>query len=201
MLAPELIATYVWPAGGGDGGSRGGYAALDLTDNEMAKLHLRHLVGGAAAVGGGAAGAGDREALYRCEFPERPGALRRFLTALRSSWSITLFHYRNHGTARRPRLCDASLTVFCSVFGCTAPNHFGLRRLWGGLRTVRSAVESRLDGVPCCGSIRRKSDRRACSERTSAENPKKGNTSSSNTDRKEKLTPDTSGPTHNKRLA
>lgn len=79
------------------GGGSGGYVALDLTDNEMAKLHLRHLVGGAAPLDSGAGTAGVREVLYRFEFPERPGALRRFLTALRATWSITLFHYRNHG--------------------------------------------------------------------------------------------------------
>jgi threonine dehydratase len=69
---------------------RSGFPALDLSDNEMAKLHVRHLVGGHAAL------ASD-EQLYRFEFPERPGALLRFLTAMRSDWNISLFHYRNHG--------------------------------------------------------------------------------------------------------
>jgi threonine dehydratase len=64
--------------------------AEDLSDNELAKLHVRHLVGGRA----GAAGA---EMLYRFEFPERPGALRNFLGHMGSDWNITLFHYRNHG--------------------------------------------------------------------------------------------------------
>jgi threonine dehydratase len=67
-----------------------GYPALDLTDNEMAKLHLRHLVGGRAA------NVAD-ERLLRFEFPERPGALMRFLNAMQSDWNISLFHYRNHG--------------------------------------------------------------------------------------------------------
>jgi threonine dehydratase len=66
------------------------FAALDLSTNEMAKLHVRHLVGGHAALA-------SHELLYRFEFPERPGALLRFLTAMRSEWNISLFHYRNHG--------------------------------------------------------------------------------------------------------
>ena len=63
---------------------------LDLSDNEMAKLHLRHLVGGHAPE------ARD-EILYRFEFPERPGALMQFLNSMNHSWNISLFHYRNHG--------------------------------------------------------------------------------------------------------
>jgi threonine dehydratase len=64
--------------------------ALDLTDNEMAKLHVRHLVGGHAP-------AAKNEILYRFEFPERPGALMRFLDSMSAGWNISLFHYRNHG--------------------------------------------------------------------------------------------------------
>ncbi|MFA6921307.1 MAG: threonine ammonia-lyase, biosynthetic [Gallionella sp.] len=63
---------------------------LDLSDNEMAKLHLRHLVGGHAP------DATD-EILFRFEFPERPGALMQFLNSMNHSWNISLFHYRNHG--------------------------------------------------------------------------------------------------------
>ncbi len=63
---------------------------LDLTDNEMAKLHLRHLVGGRAPE------ARD-EILFRFEFPERPGALMNFLNSMNLNWNISLFHYRNHG--------------------------------------------------------------------------------------------------------
>ncbi|BBE52023.1 L-threonine dehydratase biosynthetic IlvA [Ferriphaselus amnicola] len=63
---------------------------LDLTDNEMAKLHLRHLVGGHSA------GVSD-EILFRFEFPERPGALMNFLNRMSHNWNISLFHYRNHG--------------------------------------------------------------------------------------------------------
>ena len=68
-----------------------GYTVLDMTHNEMAKLHVRYMVGG------GGAGIAD-ELLYRFEFPERPGALHRFLQAIGANWNITLFHYRNHGS-------------------------------------------------------------------------------------------------------
>jgi threonine dehydratase len=68
---------------------RHGLKALDLSDNEMAKWHVRHMVGGRAPA--------QNELLYRFEFPERPGALVRFLTSMRSDWNISLFHYRNHG--------------------------------------------------------------------------------------------------------
>ncbi len=66
------------------------FKALDLTDDELAKLHLRHMVGGRSPLA-------KDELLYRFEFPERPGALTRFLTAMNPSWNISLFHYRNHG--------------------------------------------------------------------------------------------------------
>ena len=67
-----------------------GLETIDLSDNEMAKLHVRHLVGGRAP-------GIDDEVLHRFEFPERPGALLRFLEAMRGEWNISLFHYRNHG--------------------------------------------------------------------------------------------------------
>jgi threonine dehydratase len=67
-----------------------GMPAVDLSDNEMAKLHGRHLVGGRAP-------AKAAESLYRFEFPERPGALMNFLNRMGSGWNISLFHYRNHG--------------------------------------------------------------------------------------------------------
>ncbi|MBC7780976.1 MAG: threonine ammonia-lyase, biosynthetic [Proteobacteria bacterium] len=69
---------------------RAGLPAQDLTDNEMAKLHVRHLVGGRAP-------SVDDEIVYRFEFPERPGALLRFLECMSGGWNISLFHYRNHG--------------------------------------------------------------------------------------------------------
>jgi threonine dehydratase len=69
---------------------RHGLTTLDLSDNEMAKLHTRHMVGGRAPFA-------RNELLYRFEFPERPGALMRFLSSMRSDWNISLFHYRNQG--------------------------------------------------------------------------------------------------------
>ena len=67
-----------------------GLPTLDLTDNEMAKLHLRHLVGGRAPQA-------EHEVMYRFEFPEKPGALMKFLDTMGHDWNISLFHYRNHG--------------------------------------------------------------------------------------------------------
>ncbi|HEU4623408.1 MAG TPA: threonine ammonia-lyase, biosynthetic [Steroidobacteraceae bacterium] len=68
-----------------------GYRVNDMTDNEMAKLHARYMVGGPAR-------GIQNELVYRFEFPERPGALLRFLQAIGSRWNISLFHYRNHGS-------------------------------------------------------------------------------------------------------
>jgi threonine dehydratase len=67
-----------------------GFGVLDLTDDELAKLHLRHMIGGSSPL------ARD-ELLYRFEFPERPGALTRFLGHMHPDWNISLFHYRNQG--------------------------------------------------------------------------------------------------------
>ena len=69
-----------------------GFPVLDMTDNEMAKLHIRHMVGGRGHQVA-------NEVLYRFEFPERPGALLKFLSTLGTRWNISLFHYRNHGAA------------------------------------------------------------------------------------------------------
>ena len=70
---------------------RQGYETADLTDNELAKLHVRYMVGGHAR-------GVKRERLCRFEFPERPGALLQFLDTLGGRWNISLFHYRNHGS-------------------------------------------------------------------------------------------------------
>ncbi|TFF36417.1 threonine ammonia-lyase, biosynthetic [Pseudomonas sp. RIT623] len=70
-----------------------GYQVLDMTDNELAKLHVRHTVGGHAAPGA-------KERVLRFEFAERPGALLGFLERLGKRWNISLFHYRNHGAAQ-----------------------------------------------------------------------------------------------------
>ena len=72
--------------------ARAGYRVTDMTDNEAAKLHVRHMVGGRTF-------GSKPELVYRFEFPERPGALLRFLNGLGSRWNITMFHYRNHGSA------------------------------------------------------------------------------------------------------
>lgn len=67
-----------------------GYPVADLSDNEVAKLHVRHMVGGGSTI--------ENERLFRFEFPERPGALLDFLNAIGENWNISLFHYRNHGS-------------------------------------------------------------------------------------------------------
>ena len=73
--------------------ARDGYPALDLSDDEMAKLHVRHMVGGRAP-------RASHEVLYRFDFPERPGARTHFLGHMgRKPWNISMFHYRNHGSA------------------------------------------------------------------------------------------------------
>ncbi len=69
-----------------------GYSALDISDNEMAILHLRHMVGGRCPEL-------KDEIIFRFEFPERPGALLTFLETIGNEWNISLFHYRNHGAA------------------------------------------------------------------------------------------------------
>jgi threonine dehydratase len=69
-----------------------GYPVVDMTDNEMAKTHIRFMVGGRSH------NLSD-EVLYRFEFPERPGALLKFLSSMGKRWNISLFHYRNHGAA------------------------------------------------------------------------------------------------------
>jgi threonine dehydratase len=68
------------------------YPVIDMTDNEMAKLHVRYMVGGRTNLKNG-------ERVFRFEFPERPGALLRFLKRIGERWNISLFHYRNHGAA------------------------------------------------------------------------------------------------------
>lgn len=80
--APYLIATL----------EQSGLKAVNLSDNEMAKLHVRHLVGGRVPAQNGVP-----ELLYRFEFPERAGALMHFLNQMSTRWNISLFHYRNHG--------------------------------------------------------------------------------------------------------
>ena len=68
-----------------------GFKTIDLTDDELAKMHLRHMVGGRSPLS-------ENELLYRFEFPERPGALVKFLSCMSPNWNISLFHYRNNGS-------------------------------------------------------------------------------------------------------
>lgn len=89
-----------------------GYPVTDLTDDELAKVHVRHMVGGRAPE------AVD-ERVYSFTFPERPGALLEFLTHLHAGWNISLFHYRNHGSAHGRVLAgiqvpDAELPAFAA---------------------------------------------------------------------------------------
>ena len=70
--------------------SKAGFDALDLTHNEMAKQHVRHMVGGRSELA-------RNERVYRFVFPERPGALMKFLSSMHPDWNISLFHYRNQG--------------------------------------------------------------------------------------------------------
>jgi threonine dehydratase len=95
-----------------------GYATTDLTDNELAKLHVRHMVGGRSAEV-------RHEQICRFEFPERPGALMRFLEQLGGRWNISLFHYRNHGADfgrvlagfEVPAADDAAFGAFLDTLG------------------------------------------------------------------------------------
>jgi threonine dehydratase len=95
-----------------------GFDALDLSNDEVAKAHLRHLVGGHSDLA-------REERLYRFEFPERPGALMRFLSAMNPSWNISLFHYRNHGAdygrilvgLQVPKADEADFQNFLSQLG------------------------------------------------------------------------------------
>jgi threonine dehydratase len=68
-----------------------GFKTIDLTDDELTKLHLRHMVGGHSPLA-------HNELLYRFEFPERPGALMKFVTSMSPNWNISMFHYRNNGS-------------------------------------------------------------------------------------------------------
>jgi len=116
----------------------GGFAVADYTDNEVARLHLRHLVGGPAD---GLA----RERLFRFEFPERPGALLQFLETLGTRWNITLFHYRNHGAAYGRVLAgfDVPVTDDAAFEGC-------LQRLgfWSQEETANPALRQFVTATP-----------------------------------------------------
>lgn len=94
-----------------------GFSCLDLTHNELAKVHVRHMAGGRSVV--------VNERLFRFEFPESPGALQRFLSSLDMSWNVSLFHYRNHGDdfgrvlvgIQVPEESDKAMQSFLSTLG------------------------------------------------------------------------------------
>eukprot|EP00977_Amphora_coffeiformis_P000695 scaffold149_cov179-Amphora_coffeaeformis.AAC.18 len=94
-----------------------GFTPIDLTHNELAKVHVRHLAGGRAKVG--------NERIFRFDFPESPGALQRFLLSLDIDWNVSLFHYRNHGDdfgrvlvgIQVPDTCHDSLQTFLKTLG------------------------------------------------------------------------------------
>jgi threonine dehydratase len=81
-----------------------GYQVLDMSDNELAKLHVRYMVGGHAP-------SLRDELLFRFQFPERPGALMKFLEGMGQGWNITLFHYRNHGSDHGRVLAGIQVSV------------------------------------------------------------------------------------------
>ncbi|MFM7332085.1 MAG: threonine ammonia-lyase, biosynthetic [Brachymonas sp.] len=95
-----------------------GFSTLDLTHDDLAKEHLRHMVGGASKLA-------QDERLMRFVFPERPGALMKFLNAMRPGWNITLFHYRNQGAdygrilvgLQVPKTDDKSFVQFVTKLG------------------------------------------------------------------------------------
>jgi len=95
-----------------------GFKALDLTHDELAKEHIRHMVGGASSLA-------QNERLLRFVFPERPGALMKFLSCMRPNWNISLFHYRNQGAdygrilvgLQVPKTDDAAFNRFLKVLG------------------------------------------------------------------------------------
>jgi threonine dehydratase len=126
-----------------------GFPCLDLSNDELSKLHLRHMVGGRLPLP--AAGADQRELLYRFEFPERPGALMRFLTSLHPDWNISMFHYRNHGA-----------DVGRIVVGVQVPvdAHSDWQRFLDGLgyqyvdESSNPAYQLFLGAVPPAGSLR-----------------------------------------------
>jgi len=85
-----------------------GYEVLDLTHDEMAKTHIRHMVGGRCALA-------TDERVFHFDFPERAGALNEFLDRLNGVWNISLFHYRNHGAERGRVLCGIQVPIATST--------------------------------------------------------------------------------------
>jgi threonine dehydratase len=120
-----------------------GFGCIDLTHNELAKVHVRHLAGGRAKV--------KHERLFRFEFPESPGALQRFLLKLDMNFNVTLFHYRNHGDdfgrvlvgIAVPEKCDKNLKAFLKTLGYRYQDETGTFEYYGGVqRDFRCCVTS-----------------------------------------------------------
>ena len=107
-----------------------GYSVLDMSRNDTAKLHIRHMIGGRADF---SASEELEERLYRFRFPERPGALVDFLTRMGEEWNITLFHYRNHGAAygrvlvgiQIPDDCEQDFENFLDQLGFSSEEESG----------------------------------------------------------------------------
>jgi len=105
---------------------KNGYPVIDMADNELAKLHVRYMVGGRAQML-------KDERLYRFEFPERPGALLNFLNNMGANWNISMFHYRNHGNAfgrvlvgmQVPRKEEATFRSFLRNIGYPSTDETG----------------------------------------------------------------------------
>jgi threonine dehydratase len=109
-----------------------GHACVELGEDDLAKTHVRHMVGGRAA-------AAEHEVLLSFEFPERPGALMQFLSSLGSEWNISLFHYRNNGAAYGRVLCGLEVPA------AERPElHERLRRLGFDYTDETDAVAARL---------------------------------------------------------
>jgi threonine dehydratase len=95
-----------------------GYPIVDMTDNEIAKLHIRHMVGGRVQEA-------IDEMVFTFEFPERPGALMQFLVKLGDRWNITMFHYRNHGSENGRVLAGLQLPPIARKEACKFFNDLG----------------------------------------------------------------------------
>ena len=156
-----------------------GYPVLDLTDNEMAKLHVRYMVGGTRP-------RELDEVLYRFDFPERPGALMHFLTRMGSRpWNISMFHYRNHGSAYGRVLIGLQVPQASAATSSRSSTRWGTstgRRR----RTRRTGCFCAEGGVPGsrCGIVRRSCIRKAALKHLSScqSSTRMTGTSSSTTD-------------------
>ncbi len=120
-----------------------GYGYVDLSANELARSHVRHMVGGRCQQS-------TQERLIRFEFPERPGALLEFLTKLNGQWNISLFHYRNHGAARGRVLAGFEVPKQSEPEFENFLNHLGL--VW--VEESENPVYPAFLGTSCLGSTK-----------------------------------------------